>query len=90
MSATPVPNSAGTSTPRFKAPRDRADCHIHIYDPRFPMACHTNPEGLVNFGRDHPRPSFSDSAEYPYFSADEIKKALKIKAGLADMLDQMQ
>lgn len=34
----PVPNSAGTSTPRFKAPRDSADCHIHIYDPRFPMA----------------------------------------------------
>jgi predicted TIM-barrel fold metal-dependent hydrolase len=34
----PVPNSTGTSTPRFKAPRDSADCHIHIYDPRFPMA----------------------------------------------------
>jgi D-galactarolactone isomerase len=36
--AQPVPNSAGTSTPRFKAPADAADCHIHIYDPRFPMA----------------------------------------------------
>lgn len=33
-----TPNSAGTSTPRFKAPPDACDCHVHIYDPRFPMA----------------------------------------------------
>jgi D-galactarolactone isomerase len=38
MAATPYPNSSGTTTPRFKAPADAADCHIHIYDPRFPMA----------------------------------------------------
>jgi predicted TIM-barrel fold metal-dependent hydrolase len=36
--AEPVPNSSGTSTPRFKAPADATDCHIHIYDPRFKMA----------------------------------------------------
>jgi predicted TIM-barrel fold metal-dependent hydrolase len=33
-----VPNSAGTSLPRFKAPADACDCHLHIYDERFPMA----------------------------------------------------
>jgi predicted TIM-barrel fold metal-dependent hydrolase len=33
-----VPNSAGTSTPRFKAPPLACDSHIHIYDPRFKMA----------------------------------------------------
>ena len=30
-----VPNSSGTALPRLKAPPDAADCHIHIYDPRF-------------------------------------------------------
>src|ERR1700716_1817717 len=30
-----VPNSSGTSAPRTKAPANAADCHIHIYDPRF-------------------------------------------------------
>ncbi|HET7730139.1 MAG TPA: amidohydrolase family protein [Usitatibacter sp.] len=33
-----VPNSAGTSAPRLKAPAGACDCHLHIYDPRFPMA----------------------------------------------------
>ncbi len=33
-----VPNSAGTSRPRFKAPPDACDCHLHIYDPAFEMA----------------------------------------------------
>jgi predicted TIM-barrel fold metal-dependent hydrolase len=33
-----VPNSAGTSVPRLKAPELACDCHLHIYDPRFPMA----------------------------------------------------
>jgi predicted TIM-barrel fold metal-dependent hydrolase len=34
----PVPNSAGTSVPRFKAPADACDCHVHVYDARFAMA----------------------------------------------------
>lgn len=34
----PVPNSAGTSLPRFKAPPQACDCHAHVYDARFPMA----------------------------------------------------
>jgi predicted TIM-barrel fold metal-dependent hydrolase len=30
-----VPNSTGIEPPRLKAPAGSADCHIHIYDPRF-------------------------------------------------------
>ncbi len=33
-----VPNSAGTAAPRFKAPANACDSHLHIYDPQFPMA----------------------------------------------------
>jgi predicted TIM-barrel fold metal-dependent hydrolase len=32
-----VPNSSGTSRPRYRAPKNACDSHIHIYDPRFPM-----------------------------------------------------
>ncbi len=38
MTPIQVPNSSGTSTPRFKAPPLACDSHIHIYDPRFKMA----------------------------------------------------
>lgn len=30
-----VPNTTGTNPPKLKAPAGAADCHIHIYDPRF-------------------------------------------------------
>ena len=30
-----VPNSSGTESPKLKAPPNAADCHMHIYDPRF-------------------------------------------------------
>jgi D-galactarolactone isomerase len=34
-----VPNSAGTETPKLKAPANACDCHMHIYDgERFPPA----------------------------------------------------
>src|SRR5471032_3213260 len=32
-----VPNSSGTSIPRYKSPPDACDSHIHIYDSRFKM-----------------------------------------------------
>ena len=32
-----VPNSSGTESPKLKAPPNAADCHMHIYDPRFPQ-----------------------------------------------------
>jgi D-galactarolactone isomerase len=30
-----VPNTTGTNPPKLKAPAGAADCHIHIYEPRF-------------------------------------------------------
>ena len=33
-----VPWSAGTEPPKLKAPANACDCHIHIYDGRFPIA----------------------------------------------------
>jgi hypothetical protein len=40
--------------------------------------------------REHQCQSFLEYGEYPFVSADEIKKALKVKASLSAMLDQMQ
>lgn len=31
-----VPHSSGTEAPKLKAPPKACDCHLHIYDPRFP------------------------------------------------------
>jgi len=56
----------------------------------FPMDWKTNTPAFVKFIRDHHCPSFLEYGEYPYVASDEIKKALKIKAALAEMLEQMQ
>ena len=56
----------------------------------FPEDWKTNVPAFVKFVRDHHRPSFMEYGEYPYVTADEIKKALKTKKALGDMLDQMQ
>jgi hypothetical protein len=56
----------------------------------FPEDWKENPAAFVQFVRDHHRPSFVEYGEYPYVSADEIKKALRLKADFGDMLDQMQ
>jgi hypothetical protein len=56
----------------------------------FPEDWQTNPEGFIKFVREHQCPSFLEYGEYPYFSADEIKKGLAVKAALSEMLDQMQ
>ena len=45
---------------------------------------------FVKFVRDHQRPSFLEYGEYPYVTADEVKKALRVKSALSAMLDQMQ
>ena len=50
----------------------------------------TNAPAFVKFVREHQSPSFLEYGEYPFVTADEIKKALKVKASLAGMLDQMQ
>src|SRR6266480_5184958 len=56
----------------------------------FPEDWKTNVPAFVKFVREHQCPSFLEYGEYPYVSADEIKKALKLKAAFADMLDLMQ
>ena len=56
----------------------------------FPKDWRTNPSAFVKFVREHQCPSFLEYGEYPYVSADEIKKALKLKAAFSEMLDQMQ
>ncbi|MFL5307551.1 MAG: hypothetical protein ACJ8F1_20195 [Polyangia bacterium] len=60
----------------------------HLQD--FPMDWKTNTPAFIRFIRDHQCPSFLEYGEYPYFSSDEIKKALQIKAALSEMLEQMQ
>ena len=56
----------------------------------FPEDWKSNPAAFVQFVRDHHCPSFLEYGEYPFVSSDEIKKALKIKAALAEMLENMQ
>ena len=56
----------------------------------WPEDWRTNAPAVIKFFRDHQCPSFLEYGEYPYVSADEVKKALKLKAAFSDMLDQMQ
>ena len=56
----------------------------------FPEDWKTNIDAVTKFFREHQRPSFLEYGEYPYVSADEVKKALKLKAAFSEMLDQMQ
>jgi hypothetical protein len=56
----------------------------------FPMDWKTNADAFVRFVREHQCPSFLEYGEYPYFTADEIKKALKMKAAFSEALEQMQ
>lgn len=56
----------------------------------FPEDWKTNAAAFVKFVREHQCSSFLEYGEYPYFTSDEIKKALRTKAALAEMLEQMQ
>ena len=56
----------------------------------FPMDWQTNPEAFVKFVRDHQVPSFLEYGEYPFVTANEVKKALRLKAAFSAMLDEMQ
>jgi len=56
----------------------------------FPEDWKTNVAAVVEFMRTHQCPSFLEYGEYPYATADEVKKALRLKAAFSDMLDQMQ
>jgi len=50
----------------------------------------TNTAAVTKFFREHQRPSFLEYGEYPYVTADEVKKALRVKSAVSTMLDQMQ
>lgn len=56
----------------------------------FPKDWKTNAPAFIKFVREHQCNSFLEYGEYPYVSADEIKKALRVKAALSEMLDQLQ
>ena len=56
----------------------------------FPKDWKTNAPAFVKFVREHQCPSFLEYGEYPFVTAEEIKKALRVKAALSEMLDQMQ
>ena len=56
----------------------------------FPKDWKSNAPAFVQFVRDHHHPSFLEYGEYPYVTADEIKKALRLKDSFETMLDQMQ
>ena len=56
----------------------------------FPEDWQTNVPAFIKFVREHHRPSFMEYGEYPFVTADEIKKALRVKQKFGEMLDQMQ
>jgi hypothetical protein len=56
----------------------------------FPEDWKENPASFVEYVREHHVPSFVEYGEYPYVTADEIKKALRLKDSFSNMLDQMQ
>jgi hypothetical protein len=56
----------------------------------WPEDWRTNLPAVIKFFRDNQRPSFLEYGEYPYVTADEVKKALRVKSALSTMLDQMQ
>jgi len=56
----------------------------------FPENWQNNVPAINKFFREHQCPSFLEYAEYPYATADEVKKALRVKSAMSNMLDQMQ
>jgi hypothetical protein len=56
----------------------------------FPDDWRTNAPAFIEFIRAHQRPSFLEYGEYPYVTANEIKKALTMKEAFTVMLDQYQ
>ena len=56
----------------------------------WPEDWRTNVPAVIKFFRDHQCPSFLEYGEYPSVTADEVRKALTLKAAFSNMLDQMQ
>lgn len=56
----------------------------------FPDDWKTNIPAFNQFLRDHQCPSFLEYGEYPWVSADDIKRALRLEQSFSNMLDEMQ
>lgn len=56
----------------------------------FPEDGMTNPAAFGKFVHDHHVDCFFEYSEYPGATVDEIKKGLKVRRCLSEMLDQMQ
>ena len=56
----------------------------------FPEDWKTNTPAVNKFFREHQCHSFLEYGEYPYVTADEVKKALKLRETFSEMLDLMQ
>ena len=56
----------------------------------FPEDWRTNVPAFANFLHEHQCPSFLEYGEYPFVTAEEIKKALALKEAFSKMLDLMQ
>ena len=75
-----------TSTPRTPSRSSRSTGINTVFEnlEGFPEDWKTNAAAFVKFVREHQCPSFLEYGEYPYVSADEIKKALRLKAAFSD------
>jgi hypothetical protein len=56
----------------------------------FPEDWRENPAAFAKYAREHQVSSFAEYAEYPDVSGVEVIKALKVKRGLTEVLDQLQ
>src|SRR5436309_9397735 len=56
----------------------------------FPEDWRTNVPAFANFLHEHQCPSFLEYGEYPFVTAEEIKKALALKEAFSKMVDLMQ
>ena len=56
----------------------------------FPEDWKTNVPAVAKFFHEHQCASFLEYGEYPYVTADEINKALKLKRAFSEALEQMQ
>jgi len=56
----------------------------------FPEDWKTNAPAFIRFVLDHQQPSFLEYGEYPFVTAREIKKALRMREAFTSMLDESQ
>ena len=87
--ASSTPTSTSTPTTRWRSSGGRAE-HCLRESGRLSGGLEDERTGVRQVRSRSPSPSFLEYGEYPYVSGDEIKKALRVKQSLSDMLDQMQ